>query len=282
VRASCEAAVALGVEMREVAVDSAGVLDLDALRSALSPGVALVALMAANNETGVIQPVDAVAELVRDRAPQAALFSDAVQAAPYLDLRALGRQVDLISVSAHKVGGPVGAGALALRRRVALVPRQFGGGQEQERRSGTQDVAGAVGLATALRLAAAERAVAGQAVAARRDRLALGLLDALPRARRTVPAGVPVLPGHLHLCLEGIEREELLVKLGAAGLCASGGSSCASGALEPSAVLAAMGVPNALAQGAIRFTLGPTTTDDDIERALVVVPEAVRSLCMGT
>ena len=115
-------------------------------------------------------------------------------------------------------------------------------------------------------------------MADRRDRLAAGLLDALPEAQRTVPAGVAVLPGHLHLCIAGVEREELLVALGAQGLCASGGSSCASGALEPSPVLAAMGVPADLAEGAIRFSLGARTTDEDVERALQIVPAAVATL----
>ena len=164
--------------------------------------------------------------------------------------------------------------------RVLLDARQHGGGQERERRSGTQDVAGAVGLATALRLAARDRAAAAAAVAARRDRLAHGLAAAVPGLRRTVAAGdgVEVLPGHLHLCLEGVEREELLVALGAQGVCVSGGSSCASGALEPSHVLSAMGVPPELAAGALRLTLGHDTTDADVARALQVVPDVVASL----
>jgi cysteine desulfurase len=277
VREACRAAAALGADVRELPVDRAGLLDLDALARALSSRIMLVAVMAANNETGVVQPLRAVADAVQQRSPRAVVFADAVQAAPFLDLRELCAGVDLVSVSAHKVGGPVGMGALAVGPQVPLVARQHGGGQERERRSGTQDVVGAVGLATALRLAAAERDTV-RAVAERRDRLAGGLLDALPEARRTVPAGVDVLPGHLHLCLEGVEREELLVALGAQGLCVSGGSSCASGALEPSPVLAAMGVPADLAEGAIRFSLGARTTDEDVGRALQIVPAAVASL----
>ncbi len=177
-------------------------------------------------------------------------------------------------------------GALAVAGRVVLEPRQYGGGQERERRSGTQDVAGAVGLATALRLVAAERATAAPRVAARRDRLRDGLLDAVEGAYRTVPeaaaaAGVEVLPGHLHLCVPGVEREELLVALGEEGVCVSGGSSCASGALQPSHVLSAMGVAPELAAGAVRFSLGYGTTDDDIDRALAVVPAVVAALRRG-
>ncbi len=139
-------------------------------------------------------------------------------------------------------------------------------------------MAGAVGLATALRSWPQERTGAAARVAGLRDRLADGLLAAVPGAHRTVPAGVAVLPGHLHLCLAGVEREELLVALGREGICVSGGSSCASGALEPSHVLAAMGVPAGLATGAIRFSLGHETTDADVDRALAVVPGVVASL----
>jgi cysteine desulfurase len=185
---------------------------------------------------------------------------------------------DLVSLSAHKVGGPVGTGVLAVSPRVTLVPRQHGGGQERERRSGTQDVVGAVGLAAALRLAAADRDGASKRVGALRDRLADGLVAAIPGLHRTVPAGVLTLAGHLHVCVPGVEREELLVALGQEGVCVSGGSSCASGALEQSHVLAAMGVSPALAEGALRFTLGHGTTDEDVERALAVVPKVVEAL----
>jgi cysteine desulfurase len=278
VRESAKAAAKVGIDVRELPVDERGVLDPEALARTLSSRTTLVAVMTANNETGVIEPVSEVVEAVRRRAPQAHVFTDAVQAAPFLDLAEVTAGADLVSVSAHKVGGPVGTGALGVSPGVALGARQHGGGQERERRSGTQDVAGAVGLATALRLAAAERDTATTRVAALRDRLCDGLLGVTEGAHRTVPAGVPVLPGHLHLCVPGVEREELLVALGAEGVCASGGSSCASGALEPSHVLAAMGVVPGLAAGAVRFTLGYGTTDADVDRALAVVPAVVAAL----
>ncbi|HEY6427911.1 MAG TPA: aminotransferase class V-fold PLP-dependent enzyme, partial [Acidimicrobiales bacterium] len=156
-RATAARATGAGAEVRELTVDGAGVLRRDTLARALSSRVALVALMTANNETGVIQPVRDVVEEVRRRAPQAAVFTDAVQAAAFLDVAEVTAGADLVSLSAHKVGGPVGSGVLAVSPRVTLVPRQHGGGQERERRSGTQDVVGAVGLAAALRLAAADR-----------------------------------------------------------------------------------------------------------------------------
>jgi cysteine desulfurase len=278
VRESCLAATRDGADVRELPVDGAGVLDLHALERALSSRCTLVAVMAANNETGVIQPLGVIVEAVRRKAPHAAVFSDAVQAASFLNLAELAAGVDLVGITAHKVGGPVGIGALAVAARVELEARQVGGGQERERRSGTQDVAGAVGLATALRIGAADRDVASKRVAALRDRLADGLVASIRDLHRTVPAGVPTLPGHLHVCVPDVEREELLVALGHQGVCVSGGSSCASGALEPSDVLSAMGVSPGLAAGAVRFTLGYDTTDDDVDRALAVVPAAVAAL----
>jgi cysteine desulfurase len=206
------------------------------------------------------------------------VFTDAVQAAPYLDLADVAAGVDMVGLSAHKFGGPVGTGVLAVSSRVELSPRIYGGGQERERRSGTPDVAGAVGMATALQLVTKERAAASSRVSELRDRLAEGLLAAMPWAHRTVPAAVPVLPGHLHLCLPGVDREELLVALGGKGICVSGGSSCASGALEPSHVLAAMGVDRDSAAGAVRFSLGHDTTDEDITGALAEVPGVAATL----
>ncbi len=278
VRESARAAAHAGADSRVLPVDGSGVLDLDALARTLTSRCTLVAVMTANNETGVVQPLGDVIDAVRRRAPQAFVFTDAVQAAPYLDLAEVAAAADLVSLSAHKVGGPVGTGALAVGPRVALTARQHGGGQERERRSGTQDVAGAVGLATALRLVAAERAEAVPRVAALRDRLRQGLLSSLPDVHATVPDDVAVLPGHLHLCLPGVEREELLVALGQEGVCVSGGSSCASGALEPSHVLAAMGVAPALAAGAVRFSLGYGTTGADVDRALAAMPGVVDAL----
>jgi cysteine desulfurase len=275
---SCLAAALDGAKAREVEVDRSGRVDLAALDAHLGDAPLLVAVMLANNETGVLQPVTDVAALVHERCPGAAVFTDAVQAASFVDLSSATAGADLVGLSAHKVGGPVGTGVLAVRRSWALGAHHYGGGQEGERRSGTQDVAGAVGLATALRLAAAERREEVTRVGLLRDRLADGLLAAIDKSHRTVPLGTATLPGHLHLCLEGIEREELLLALGQRDVCASGGSSCASGALQASHVLAAMGLPETLARGAIRFSLGHGSSDADIDRALALVPEVVASL----
>jgi len=269
------------VSLRLLPVDHHGVVDLNALGDALDPGVTLVSVMMANNETGVVQPLAEVVEMVREQNPACVIFTDAVQAAPFMNLAQCTSGADLVAVSAHKVGGPVGIGVLAIRAGVELAAQQLGGGQERERRSGTQNVLGAVGLATALRVAAAERVAVAARAAGLREVLADGLMGAVVDAYRTVPPDVATLPGHLHLCFPGIEREELLVALGERGICASGGSSCASGALEPSRVLIAMEVSAGLARGAIRFTLGRQTTTDEIAYVVGVVPEVVGALRHG-
>jgi cysteine desulfurase len=262
-----------------VAVDSRGVLDLGALGAALTPDVSLLALMTANNEVGVVQPVAEAAELVRRRAPRAVVHTDAVQAASWLDLPTVVAGADLIAVSSHKVGGPQGVGALVARRGTPLRPLLLGGGQERELRSGTHNVAGIVGMAAALRAAATERNAATARVGALRDRLADGLLAAIPGAVQTGAAeGARRLPGTAHLCIPGIESEALLFLLDEAGVCASAASACASGAHQASHVLAAMGIGPDLGSGALRLSLGWTSTDADVDHALRVIPAAVARL----
>ena len=269
-----------GVVHERVGVDSQGLFDLTRLAQTLEDlrgDVALVTVMLANNEVGTVQPLGDVVALTRSLAPQAVVHTDAVQAAAWLDVAQAAPGVDLVSVSAHKLGGPKGAGALVVREGTAIEPLFVGGGQERERRSGTHDVAGAVGLAAALAAVANEREAESARVGALRDRLADGLLHAVPSVIEVAERKF-VLPGHCHLCFSGVDREELVLLLDEAGVCVSAGAACASGALEPSHVLAAMGVPAPIARGSIRFSLGHTTAAEDVERALAVVPEAVARL----
>ena len=265
------------VSLREAPVRPDGVVDLVALEDLLDPSVALVSVMLANNEVGTVQPLTEVVAATHRLAPAAVVHTDAVQAAGWLDLSQAAVGCDLVSLSAHKLGGPKGSGALVVRRGTPLRPLLLGGGQERERRSGTQNVAGAVGLATALRLAVEDRRVEGARVQALRDRLAAGLAAAVPGSVVTVP-GEATLPGHCHVLMPGVDREELLVLLDTEGVCVSAGSSCASGALEPSHVLGAMGIDDEAARGALRFSLGRSTTEAEVDRALVVVPAAVERL----
>ena len=193
-------------------------------------------------------------------------------------MAALAGPADLVAVSAHKFGGPKGVGALVVRRGVALAPLLHGGGQERDRRSGTHNVAGIVGMAAAMAATVAGRAATVDRVGALRDRLADGLVadGARPgRHRRRRAAGCA---GTCHLTFGGIESEALLVLLDGAGVYASAGSACASGAVDPSHVLAAMGVPATGPAGALRLSLGPETTDADVDLALAVIPPAVARL----
>jgi cysteine desulfurase len=267
---------------RLVGVHSDGRLDLDALAGALDPDVRLVTVMLANNEVGAVQPVVEIAELVRDLAPEAVVHTDAVQAATWIDVARAARGADLVSVSAHKFGGPKGVGALAVREGVELAARQVGGGQERERRSGTPDVAGIVAMGVAARLALDERVAVVDRVTTMRDRLADGLQARVPGLVETGATNLPErrdrLPGIVHVCIEGIESESLLYLLEREDVFASAASSCASGAIEPSHVLAAMGVAPAQSRGSLRMSLGWSSTEADVDAALAVVPAAVERL----
>jgi cysteine desulfurase len=266
-----------GARLLEVAVGKDGIVDLDALDEACGDGAALVSVMAVNNEVGTVQPLDRVSEVVRRRAPSAVLHTDAVQAPPWLDVARLTAGADLVAVSAHKFGGPKGVGALVVRNGIPLRPLLFGGGQERERRSGTTNVGGVVGMAAALAATVGERAASNAAVRARRDRLAEGLRRAVPGAAETGTADSRTA-GHLHMRFAGAENEALVLLLDDAGVAVSAGASCSSGATGPSHVLLAMGFDPAEATSGIRFSLGPTTSDEDVDLALRAVPDAVARL----
>ena len=262
---------------RIVGVDRTGLVDLDQLADALDDTVTVVSVMLANNEVGTIQPLAEVAAVVAERASAAVLHTDAVQGAVWLDVAREAAPAQLVSVSAHKFGGPKGTGALVVRDGVTLEPLLLGGGQERERRSGTHNVAGIVAMAEALRATVAERESVTARVSGLRNRLVDGLAAGVPGLVETVPRDRKV-PGSAHVCLEGVESEALLFLLDRAGVCASAASSCASGAMDPSHVLAAMGVPKEVAVGALRLSLGFASTDADVDRALDVIPAAVAQL----
>ena len=265
-----------------VPVTKLGVVDLDALAAKLDDTVSIVSVMTANNENGVIQPIAEIAALVHERAPGAVFHTDAVQAAGWLDLSVVAAQADLIAISGHKFGAPIGSGALVVREGTKLAPLLLGGGQEHERRSGTPNVAGAMAVAVAARLAAESRDEFVARVSRMRDRLADGLCATIDgMIEPALPANCDrsgLAPGIVQVCIAGVEGEALLFLLDEAGVDASAGSACAAGALDPSHVLAAMGVPGEMARGALRLSLGHTTTEADVDRALDVIPAAVAQL----
>ena len=229
---------------------SDGIVDLDALESALGPGVALVAVMLANNEIGTVQPICEIAELVRRLAPTAVLLVDAVHAVGWLDVAEKCAGADMIAVSAHKFGGPKGTGALVVRSGTRWVPSGIGGAQERERRPGTENPAGIAGMAAALVAASRDRPRAITEISAKRDRLADSICEAVSGITETAvirasdgrPDRSGKVAGSCHLLVEGVERDELLFLLDSEGVYASAGSACASGAAEPSHVLEAIGV----------------------------------------
>ncbi len=275
----CEALAKDGFRVTYLPVDGEGFVDLDALRVALHDRTALVSVMYANNEAGTVEPVAEVARIVRERDPHIAVHTDAVQAAGALDLDVDRLGVDLLSIAAHKFYGPKGAGALYIRQRTPFVAQTVGGSQERNRRAGTEDVAGAVGLATALRLAHDERDARNARLAAMRDRLLDELPKRIPGTIVTGPRdGARRLPNSASFAFENVEGEAVLLQLDLLGVAASSGSACTTASLEPSHVLVAMGVSERYLRGSLRLTLGTDNTMEDIDYLLEVLPPAVAKI----
>jgi cysteine desulfurase len=275
---SCLLLEKYGFEITRLPVDRYGQVDPDDLTAAVDEKTVLVSLQLANNEVGTIQPMAELIGRVRS-ASRARVHVDAVQAAAWLaiDVAALG--ADLVSFAAHKVEGPKGMGALWVRRATAILPQVHGGSQERYRRAGTENVAGAVGMAAAFELASAERDTVVPAVSARRDRLREALL-ALDDVELT-GHGVERLPNSLSLVVRDVGGDDLVIALDLEGIACSTGSACTSGSAEPSHVLSAMGYPPTEARGALRISLGRTTSDDDIQAVLRVLPGTIERLRAG-
>ena len=242
---------------------------------AIRPTTTLLSIMHANNEIGTIQPLAEIAAVAHARG--VTVHTDAVQAGGALPIDVNGLGVDLLSLSGHKFYGPKGVGILYVRRGTAWLPQQQGGGQERGRRSGTENTAGIVGIATALRLAAGSLQEVSAHCAGMRDRLQEGLIAAIPD---TNVNGHPEqrLPNNLNLSFRGVEGESLLLNLDMYGIAASSGSACTAGSLDPSHVLTAIGLPHELAIGSLRLTVGRGTTAAQVDRVLAVLPPVVEKL----
>jgi cysteine desulfurase len=264
-----------GWEITLLPVDASGVVSLDALKSALRPDTALVSVMHANNEIGTIQPIAELARLAR--ASGAYFHTDAVQSAGKvtIDVKALG--VDLLAISAHKFYGPKGVGAIWIRRGLRLLPLMTGGKHERNRRAGTENVAGIVGMGAAALAARAKMADESARIAPLRDRLEAGILKGVPGT--VVNGGLsPRVPNTTNISFDRIEAESLLIALDLEGIAVSTGSACSSGTLEPSHVLKAMGFPPHRTQNSIRFSLGASNTVEDVNRVVAVLPAIVEKL----
>ncbi len=255
-------------------VDAVGRVDPADVLAAVRDDTALVSVMYANNEVGTVQPVAEIAAALADH--PALVHTDAVQAAGSLSLVTPELGVDLLSLTAHKVYGPKGVGALYVRRGVRLAPQIVGGSQERNRRAGTENVAGAVGFAAALTRAHAERAASNAANARLTGVLSEGLTE-LPRVRLTGPADGR-LPNSASFVIEGVDSEALLLRLDAAGIAASSGSACTSASLEPSHVLLAMGIPADIARSSLRLTTGRSNTDAQMRQAVEIIDRAIGQL----
>lgn len=266
-------------------VDGEGRVDLAALEEAVGPQTAVLSLMAANNEVGALQPVAEAAALARARNPRVVVHSDAVQAAGAVDVAPDALGVDLLTLTAHKFHGPKGSGLLYVRGGTPWRAQMLGGGQERERRAGTENVAGAFGLAAAMEFAWAERDERVAHCRRLRDRLLFELPERVPDTVVTGPADPAArLPNNFSCCFRDVEGESVLLALDMAEIAASSGSACTTGALEPSHVLTAMGVDPDLAHASLRLSVGMGTTDGQIDYVLEQLPpivERLRALAPG-
>ena len=264
-----------GFEATFLPVDQYGVVDPDEVRKAIRRDTVLISIMYANNEIGTIEPIAEIGAIAREHGIP--FHTDAVQAGGALSLDVNVLNVDLLSLSAHKFYGPKGVGVLYARRGVSFWPTQTGGGQERNRRAGTENVPYIVGLATALRLAYEELEEHNARLVRLRDRLIRGVLESIPDSRLT---GHPTnrLPNSASFVFRGIEGESILLNLDMEGICASSGSACTSASLEPSHVLLALGLPHEVAHGSLRLTLGRSNTEEQVDRVLEVLPGIVQKL----
>ena len=278
---TCHQLEGMGCDVTYIPVDHNGLVDPRDVLDAVTDETVLVSVMYANNEIGTVQPVAEIARLVKERAKEQGrtilVHTDAVQAAGYLDLSVKTLGVDMLSLSGHKFHGPKGAGVLFVRRGTPFSPLLMGGGQERERRSGTENVPAIVGMAEALRLAELERESASTHSAALRDRLAAGIMELVPG---TILNGHPTnrLPNNVNVCFPGLEAEPVLLGLDLKGIYASSGSACSTASLEPSHVLTAIGRPADIARGSLRVTVGRATTEDDVDYFLETLPPLVQRL----
>ena len=256
-------------------VDKHGLVDPASLEAAMQPDTILVSVMTANNEIGTVEPIAELAAVAH--AHGAAFHTDAVQAVGHIpiDVQALG--IDLLTLSAHKFNGPKGVGALYVRKGVRVDPYLHGGAQERNRRAGTENVAGIVGLGTAITLAVGQMESETARLNALRDRMIRGVTESIPYV---ITTGHPTLrlPGLASFCIEFIEGESLVLSLDLAGIAASSGSACSSGSLDPSHVLMAIGLTHEIAHGSLRLSLGADTTDGDVDYILEALPAVVTRL----
>ena len=264
-----------GFEVTYLDVDSEGFINLDDLKNAITDKTILVSIMFANNEIGTIQPVKEIGEICKEK--KVFFHTDAVQAVGNVPIDVKEMNIDMLSLAGHKIYGPKGFGVLYIKKGIKIDNLIHGGAQEKNRRAGTENIAGIVGLGKAMELATCNIEEHMEKMTALRDRLIDGLLK-IPYTNLNGPRGEKRLPGNVNVRFRFIEGESILLSLDFKGVCASSGSACTSGSLDPSHVLLAIGLPHELAHGSLRLTLGAGSTEEDVDYVLEVTPPIIERL----
>ena len=273
---TCEFLEKFGFEVTYLDVNEEGFVDLKQLEEAITDKTILVSIMFANNEIGTIQPIKEIGALCREK--KVLFHTDAVQAVGSVPVDVKEMNIDLLSLAGHKLYGPKGIGALYIRRGIRIDNLIHGGGQERGRRAGTENIPGVVGLGKAIELATENIEENRARLTVLRDKLIDGILERIPYARLNGPRGDKRLPGNSNISFEFIEGESILLSLDFEGICASSGSACTSGSLDPSHVLLAIGLPHELAHGSLRLTLGDGSTEEDVDYVLEVLPGIIQRI----
>lgn len=271
---TCEYMEKHGFEVTYVPIDSKGMINPEDVKNAIRDDTAIVSIMYANNEIGTIQPIEEIAAICKEKG--VIFHTDAVQAVGHVEIDVHKQGIDLLSLSGHKIHAQKGIGALYVKKGLVLPNFIHGGAQERNKRAGTENVPAIVGLGTAIEIATTDIAKKAEIITARRNKLIDGILK-LPRTRLNGDRNKR-LPGNLNISIEGIEGESLLLMLDINGICASSGSACTSGSLDPSHVLLALGLKHEVAHGSLRLSIDESTSDEDVDYILEVIPKVVERL----
>lgn len=275
---TCEYLAKNGFELTILPVNAEGIVSVEDLAQAIRPDTILISIMHANNEVGAIQPIADIGKLAMEH--KVLFHVDAVQSLGKIPVHVKEMNVDLMTVSSHKIYGPKGVGALYIRKGIRLAPLFHGGGQEKKRRSGTENAPGIIGFGKACELAGQRMAAEAAELKVLRDKLLQGILDQIDYVKVNGPLGDSRLPNNVNVSIRFVEGESLLLSLDMLGIAASSGSACTSGSLDPSHVLLAMGMPHEIAHGSLRFSLGRQNTEEDIDYVLEQLPKIVERLRM--
>jgi len=265
-----------GFRVTYIPVNSEGIVNVEDLKKAITDETILVTIMFANNEVGAIQPIKKIGEICREN--KIYFHTDAVQAVGHVPVDVKAMNIDMLSLAGHKFYGPKGIGALYIRKGVKIDNLIHGGAQERNKRASTENIPGIIGIGAAVELAVQELEAENERIIVLRDKLLKGLLEKIPHTKINGPIGEDRLPNNINLSFIGIEGEAMLLLLDAQKICASTGSACASGSLDPSHVLLAMGLEHGVAHGSIRLTLGKKSTEEDVDFVIEKLSEIVKRL----